>query len=202
MKRLTHSQSVTLMFRSFATLVCLTTLGLAAIPASVSADSNDTTRSTNIALNRSGSLLFNVNVDANSVTAFSVSGDKLKKLDEVPVGREPFCVAVEDGRAFANPIEIRGQGAPGLTPFGARGFNVPSLLSVNYHAPYFHNGQATTLEDVFDQHVLNGGTIADALGDADEANLLAFLRSIDGRTATFESDGDLFKDPTPTRTIP
>jgi len=52
----------------------------------------------------------------------------------------------------ANPIEIRGQGAPGLTPFGARGFNVPSLLSVNYHAPYFHNGQATTLEDVFDQH--------------------------------------------------
>ena len=98
MKRLTHSQSVTLMFRSFATLVCLTTLGLAAIPASVSADSNDTTRSTNIALNRSGSLLFNVNVDANSVTAFSVSGDKLKKLDEVPVGREPFCVAERAGR--------------------------------------------------------------------------------------------------------
>ncbi len=67
---------------------------------------------------------------------------------------------------------------------------------MNYHAPYFHNGQATTLEDVFDQHLLNGSTIADTLGDMDEANLLAFLRSIDGRTATVESDGDIFKDPT------
>ena len=95
-----------------------------------------------------------------------------------------------------NPIEIRGQGNPGGPPFGVLGFNVPSLLSVNYHAPYFHNGQATTLEDVFAQHLLNGATIADTLGDADEANLLAFLRSIDGRTATFESDGDIFKDPT------
>jgi len=33
------------------------------------------------------------------------------------------------------------------------------------------------------------------LGDADEANLLVFLKSIDGRTATVESDGDVFKDP-------
>ena len=73
---------------------------------------------------------------------------------------------------------------------------MPSLLSVNYHAPYFHNGQATTLEDVFAQHLLNGSTIADTLDDGDEANLLAFLRSIDGRTATVESDGDIFKDPT------
>ena len=94
-----------------------------------------------------------------------------------------------------NPIEIRGQGNPGGPPFGVLGFNVPSLLSVNYHAPYFHNGQATTLEDVFAQHLLNGSTIADTLDDGDEANLLAFLRSIDGRTATVESDGDIFKDP-------
>ncbi|MGH8613102.1 MAG: YncE family protein, partial [Gammaproteobacteria bacterium] len=100
MKRLTHSQSVRLDVPFFATLVCLTTLGLAAIPASVSADSNDSTRSTNIALNRSGSLLFNVNHEANSVTVFSIRGDRLSKLDEVPVGREPFCVAVEGGSAF------------------------------------------------------------------------------------------------------
>jgi len=93
----------------------------------------------------------------------------------------------------ANPIEIRGQGNPGGPPFGVLGFNVPSLLSVNYHAPYFHNGQATTLEDVFAQHLLpGGGTIEDLAG---AAALLEFVKAIDGRTATFESDGDIFKDP-------
>jgi len=75
-------------------------LGLAAIPASVSADSNDSSRSTNIALSGSGNLLFNVNVEANSVTVFGVRSGGLKKRNEVPVGREPFCVAVKGSRAF------------------------------------------------------------------------------------------------------
>jgi hypothetical protein len=97
----------------------------------------------------------------------------------------------------ANPIEIRGQGgAIGQAPLGAAGFNVPSLLGVNYSAPYFHNGSAQTLEDVFAMHLVDGVTIATLLGDGDEANLLAFLRALDGRTAHFESDGDIFKDPT------
>ncbi|MGH8488646.1 MAG: hypothetical protein ACREXS_07250 [Gammaproteobacteria bacterium] len=101
----------------------------------------------------------------------------------------------------ANPIEIRGQGgAIGQTPLGVLGFNVPSLLSVNYHAPYFHNGQAQTLEEVFAQHQLpGGGTIEDLAG---AAVLLEFVKAIDGRTATFESQTDIFKDPTLTRTIP
>jgi mono/diheme cytochrome c family protein len=94
----------------------------------------------------------------------------------------------------ANLIEIRGQGNPGGPSFGARGFNVPSLLSVGFHAPYFHNGQATTLEDVFAQHQLpGGGTIQDLAG---AAVLLEFVKAIDGRTATFESQTDTFKDPT------
>jgi cytochrome c peroxidase len=97
----------------------------------------------------------------------------------------------------ANPIEIRGQGgAIGQAPLGAAGFNVPSLLGVNYSAPYFHNGLAQTLEDVFAVHLVDGVTIATLLGDGDEANLLAFLRALDGRTAHFESDGDIFTDPT------
>ncbi|MGH8587985.1 MAG: hypothetical protein ACREXX_01215 [Gammaproteobacteria bacterium] len=93
-----------------------------------------------------------------------------------------------------NPIEIRGQQAAiGQTPLGADGFNVPSLLSVNYHAPYFHNGQAQTLEEVFAQHQLpGGGPIQDLTG---ATALLEFLKAIDGRTATFESQTDIFKDP-------
>ena len=42
----------------------------------------------------------------------------------------------------------------GSTAFGADGFNVPSLLSINYHAPYLHRGQAQTLEEVFPLHGL------------------------------------------------
>ncbi|MGH8533832.1 MAG: hypothetical protein ACREV1_14180, partial [Gammaproteobacteria bacterium] len=93
----------------------------------------------------------------------------------------------------ANPIEIRGQAAPGQIALGTLGFNVPSLLSVNYHAPYFHNGQAQTLEEVFAQHQLpGGGTIQDLAG---AAALLEFVKAIDGRTAIFESQTDIFKDP-------
>ena len=52
-----------------------------------------------------------------------------------------------------NPLEIR-DNATGSTAFGVNGFNVPSLLSINYHAPYLHRGQAQTLEEVFPLHTL------------------------------------------------
>jgi YVTN family beta-propeller protein len=57
------------------------------------------TRSTSIALSRDGSLLFNVNHEANSVTVFAVRKG-LRKLEEVPVGRGPVCVAASRNRAF------------------------------------------------------------------------------------------------------
>ncbi|MGH8651934.1 MAG: hypothetical protein ACREYE_07000 [Gammaproteobacteria bacterium] len=101
----------------------------------------------------------------------------------------------------ANPIEIRGQGAlVGQKPLGELGFNVPSLLSVNYHAPFFHNGQAQTLEQVFAQHLLPDGTKIQDLADA--TALLEFVKAIDGRTAIFKSDGDIFKDPDPNQNLP
>ena len=52
-----------------------------------------------------------------------------------------------------NPIEIR-DNATASTAFGVNGFNSSSLLSINYHAPYLHRGQAQTLEDVFPLHGL------------------------------------------------
>ncbi len=99
-----------------------------------------------------------------------------------------------------NPIEIRGQVLVGQKPLGELGFNSPSLVSINYHAPYFHNGQAQTLEEVFEQHQLPGGGKIEDLADA--GALLEFVKAIDGRTAIFKSDADIFKDPDPTQTLP
>jgi DNA-binding beta-propeller fold protein YncE len=100
-----------------------------------------------------------------------------------------------------NPLELR-DNATASTAFGVNGFNPPSLLSVNYHAPYLHRGQAQKLEDVFPLHGLGGGasgfppttTIATELTALEQADLLAFLKSIDGTTAHVPSDGDKFRD--------
>ena len=97
-----------------------------------------------------------------------------------------------------NPLEIRGTGgAIGQTSFGVLGFNTPTMLGVGYHGPYFHDASAQSLEEVFDKHQLNGGTIAGTLGSQDLANLTAFLNTIDARTAPLRSDGDDFRDPFP-----
>jgi len=85
---------------------------------------------------------------------------------------------------ITNPIEIR-DNAAASTAFGRNGFNVPSLLSINYHAPFLHRGQAQTLEQVFPLHTLpaaGGATIAATLNAVEEADLLVFLKSIDGTT--------------------
>jgi hypothetical protein len=95
-----------------------------------------------------------------------------------------------------NPLEIR-DNAAASTAFGVNGFNVPSLLSINYHAPYLHLGQAQTLEEVFGLHTLpaaGGQTIAAVLTAVQQADLLVFLKSIDGTTAHFRSEGDEFRD--------
>jgi hypothetical protein len=100
-----------------------------------------------------------------------------------------------------NPLEIRDNGGA-TTAFGVNGFNVPSLLGINYTAPYLHRGQAQTLEDVFPLHGLgpNGQnfppttTIQTQLSAQQRADLLVFLKSIDGTTQHFRSEGDDFRD--------
>ena len=82
-----------------------------------------------------------------------------------------------------------------FTALGELGFNVPSLLGAGYHAPYFHHGAAQTLEEVFAMHGFNGGTIESALSDLDRTYLIAFLKSIDGKTVRFRSEADDFRDP-------
>ncbi len=108
-----------------------------------------------------------------------------------------------------NPLEIR-DNAAASTAFGVNGFNVPSLLSINYHAPYLHRGQAQTLEEVFPLHGLGPDgqefppttTIQTELTAAERADLLVFLKSIDGTTAHFRSEGDEFRDALRTQVPP
>jgi YVTN family beta-propeller protein len=95
-----------------------------------------------------------------------------------------------------NPLEVRD--ITGITALGGDGFNPPSLLSVNYHAPYLHRGQAQTLAEVFPLHFLpaSGKTISDTLADqgVSAEELLAFLQAIDGSTDHLRSEGDDFRD--------
>lgn len=100
---------------------------------------------------------------------------------------------LEDVGTFdpANPIEVR---ANGIGALGGLGFNVPSLLGVGYHAPYFHDGSAQTLDDVLALHELAGGAIDDVLSASEQNDLIEFLQSIDGSTATLRSDADDFRD--------
>jgi hypothetical protein len=63
-------------------------------------------------------------------------------------------------------------------------------------APYFHDGSAATLNDVFERHILGvpPATIATTLNAGQEASLIEVLNSIDGQTVPFRSLADDFRD--------
>jgi hypothetical protein len=125
----------------------------------------------------------------------TLTANQAVSYQDIKVDPKPLKFLEDIGTFNAgNLIEIRGTGgAIGQRSLGTLGFNVPSLLSVNYHAPYFHNGQARTLNQVFAQHLLpGGGKIQDLPG---AAALRVFLKTIDGRTPIFKSQTDIFKDP-------
>jgi hypothetical protein len=123
-------------------------------------------------------------IPANEFFSFTCNASTIKYLEDVGT----FDIT--------NPLEIR-DNAAASTAFGVNGFNSSSLLSINYHAPYLHRGQAQTLEDVFGLHrlpALANQFIADALDALQRANLLVFLKSIDGTTNSLVSEGDTFRD--------
>src|SRR5262245_5380336 len=65
-------------------------------------------QSSPIAISADDSLLVNVNPDANSLSVYSVQGDSLTKIQEIPVGRDPSSVALSPAgaRAFvANSLD-------------------------------------------------------------------------------------------------
>ena len=84
-------------------------------------------------------------------------------------------------------VTVAKQSTQGFASLGGAGFNSPSLLGVAYHAPYFHDGSAETLDDVFARHTLpdaGDATIATQINDtATLSNLKLFLNAIDDNTA-------------------
>jgi hypothetical protein len=100
-----------------------------------------------------------------------------------------------------NVLEIRD--ITGITALGADGVNPPSLLSIRYHTPYLHRGQAQTLPEVFPLHGLGAppNTIATVL-TAQQQDLLVFLNALDGTTDQLRSAGDDFRDALRTQVPP
>jgi cytochrome c peroxidase len=58
---------------------------------------------------------------------------------------------------------------------GGKLFNPPSLRGVSQGGPYFHNGRAQSLEDVFTQF---NHQIREKLSEGDLRDLVYFLKSL------------------------
>ena len=111
----------------------------------------------------------------------------LKLLDNVGTFNAASAIELRGAAAVA------GQTTQGFAPFGAVGFNTPSLLGLSLSAPYLHDGSALTLDEVAARHQLAGGqTISQKLTASELANVLELLRSIDDDTTPIASDTDKF----------
>jgi YVTN family beta-propeller protein len=141
----------------------------------------------------------NVNARVPLDPGVSSVGEQIQQFQVTfPLVPSTFTLVYLDGVgtfAAANPQEIR---ANGVAALGSAGFNAPALLGVGYHTPYFHDGSAQTLEDVFARHTLTIGAITAPINTQvpaqDRANLLVFLNAIDGRTDILRSQADDFRD--------
>jgi hypothetical protein len=104
----------------------------------------------------------------------------------VPSGVSPAAVGVLELR---QDMKTGAQGSGLLASEPTAGFNPPSLLGVQVGAPYFHAGNARTLEEVFDGLFLkhHQSSVAQVFApDATEVRqLVAYLLSIDESEATF-----------------
>ena len=89
-----------------------------------------------------------------------------------PAGEEVVVGAVRDVGTYDPAHDVTVE----------HGFDVPTLLGLAYSAPYFHDGSALSLADVL-AHEAHSGP---ALDVAKEADLIAFLRSLDETSEPFE----------------
>jgi DNA-binding beta-propeller fold protein YncE len=129
-----------------------------------------------------------------------VAGPQIRQVNG-PAGVAPLLFLDNVGTFnAADALQIRGAGtvggqlAQGFAPFGALGFNSPSLLGFAFSGPWLHDGSAETVEEVFAKHKLpDGRTIEAAIVDPfNRASLKQFVLSIDDQTPIMESDSDRF----------
>jgi DNA-binding beta-propeller fold protein YncE len=129
-----------------------------------------------------------------------VAGPQMKQLN-AQAGVAPLLYLDNVGTFnAADALQIRGAGAvggqvaQGFAPFGAAGFNTPSLLGFAFSGPWLHDGSAETVEEVFAKHKLADGRTIEAtvLDPANRESLKQFVLSIDDQTPIMESDADRF----------
>jgi DNA-binding beta-propeller fold protein YncE len=132
-----------------------------------------------------------VNLAGPQVVSVTRPRGTLQILDNVGTFNPASAIEVRGAAAVA------GQTTQGFTPFGLGGFNSPSLLGVAYSAPYFHDGSAQTLDDVFARHRLDTPTVtfAATMTPDEIADLKAFVLSIDDSTPTMPNATDAFIAP-------
>ncbi len=154
--------------------------------------------------------------DARTLTLLSQGVDSIDVRADQVVGTDPGEVFVleadTNGPPHRHTCVIRNvgtfaefgpenQGAEeirqnGGNAQGVDGYNVPSLFGVAVGGPYMHNGSAETLEELLDptgdfgDHLRAGNQIFSPTDD-ELADLIAFLRSIDDDTETFETPDDM-----------
>jgi hypothetical protein len=121
------------------------------------------------------------------------------------VGTFPSQASGEEKRGVApppdrSPVLVREWRADMTTlALGATGFNIPSLVGVAADAPYFHAGNARSLEELFDpvfaphHQALAPGFLPQSSETrlADVQALVAYLLSIDDDSATETASHDL-----------
>jgi DNA-binding beta-propeller fold protein YncE len=129
------------------------------------------------------------------------------------VGTFPPQPTPDTANPMPNPVKegITAPGAPvvlevrqdmATLALGATGFNVPSLLGLAAGAPYFHAGNARTLEEVFDPvfSAHHRAIVPDFLDDSSQRTddvraLVSFLLSMDEETPVEPVPTDLRFDP-------
>jgi YVTN family beta-propeller protein len=154
----------------------------------------------NKSLNNFPSALFPSAVAANQMMrvgngAFDQLGCAMRPVGTIkpPAAGSTVPVGVSD--AQINVLELRqdmktgGQGSGALTGEPTAGFNTPSLLGMQVGAPFFHAGNARTLEELFTAQFLghHQSPVAQVFAPtpAQVKQLVAYLLSIDEDEPTF-----------------
>lgn len=143
----------------------------------------------------------NLTVAGPQIRSLNLSGETITFLDDVGTFNIASPVQIRGagalgGGVISKPgdpnegVEVAKQSTQGFAPLGGIGFNTPSLLGVAYHAPYFHDGSALTLDAVFTRHRLpaeSNKTIAEVINNNENLeDLRAFLNAIDDDTPIIE----------------
>jgi len=126
-----------------------------------------------------------------SLNPFQISGE-VAMSGMMPAAPNEITCGLRNVGTFGIPgstaaTEVIERRANGAAAQGRGGFNVPSLYGLAVGAPYFHHGQASSLEDALGDSLwaahLTAGNPGFAPNSDDIADLVAYLHSLDADAA-------------------